>query len=148
MSSGGSLRSLCGAHVLERLGQLRAGGRLASLLQAHREGLVAGMTTVLRHRLSAARPLIRRGSLASVPSSGTSPRPSGTPGPGLYSTCHFIPMLCSNADRKQPARRGAGREPKARILAQWWRECQLPRLSSAAGLIQAAERRVVTWQHG
>lgn len=89
--------------MLERLGQLRAGGRLASLLQAHREDLVAGMTTVLRQRLAAARPLIRRGSLASVPSSGTSPRPSGTHGPGLYSTCHFVPMLCSNADRKQPA---------------------------------------------
>ena len=134
--------------MLEHLGQLRAGGRLANLLQAHREDLVAGMTTVLRQRLAAARPLIRRGSLASVPSSGTSPRPSGTPGPGLYLTCYLIPMLCSDADRRQLARRGAGREPKARVLAQRWRECQLPRLSNAAGLIQAAERRVVTWQHG
>ena len=79
-AAGAPLRALCGAHVLERLGPLRASGRLAALLRAHRQGLLAGMAAVLRQRLASLRPMTRRGSAASVPSSGASPRPSGALG--------------------------------------------------------------------
>jgi len=74
--AGAALRSACAAHVLERLAPLRASGRLAALLAAHREALLAGASAALRPRLAALRPLTRRGSSMSMPGScGASPRP-------------------------------------------------------------------------